>query len=106
MARWGDDGARFDIDGLLTAHPDTPVVGLNDSRDFGRDHLVMMSDEERESLAWLVDRAQRDKEVSMVRSGRRRWYERTMGMAALALGIILTILNIVALILVLVHIGG
>ena len=79
--------------------PDTPVVDLHDQDDAGRDGLVMFSDEERATLAWLCyslgttekrrlfDRALRlaheREEVVRMRAERTRWRDRAWAHAAI-----------------------
>jgi hypothetical protein len=55
--------------------PDTPVTDLHDTNDTGRDHFFLVSDEEQQLLAWIIFRAQRERELIDMRVERRRWHE-------------------------------
>lgn len=66
--------------------PDTPVADLNDANDAGRDAFILFSDEERQTLAWVIGQAQRRREILTVRNEKRRWHEQVWARTALVLG--------------------
>lgn len=67
---------------------DTPVVDLGYTEDCGRDALVLLSDEERDRLSWVLKRTERYRELLETREATRRWHDQLWARAtAVMLGL-------------------
>lgn len=86
---------RFDwrpIESIAGVDPEIPVLTLRDSRDVDRVHFMLVSDQERHTLEWLVENAEVKRSMLVVREKRERWFDtwtgRLVALGTIAIGVL------------------